>query len=415
MKLRQSISKFCAALMAGVITWFCIPAIPTTAKDNLSLRIANVEVDPASLGDDRLVTVDVRISGNDQGFIASEFGIAFDNRLKLQNVRTVGDIGAAFNYASTEDHHMIWFSGANPETGDGASSERTQLFSLDFVLPDNYAVGDMYYIKYEWVGVDGSPAFWYIDRGQDALDSLMAYSTTGAISIPSPDAPRLSRSDLTMNQDESFTLTAQNVDGDGVWFTDDDTIASVKDGTITALSPGSCNVSVFYAEANALLTCEVHVRSNYIYSMFDEAPIIIHSPDQAVQLEYPNAVGMVQWLTTNANVVLVDDGKLTPVTNGTAQIIASCNGISKLKTVTVLFDEQPTSEPDALSGDINHDSVIDILDVILLNKYLLGSASFDDTQKTAADVLHDDVLDSTDSLTLLKFIVKLTDSIPVEV
>lgn len=199
MKLRQSISKFCAALMAGVITWFCIPAIPTTAKDNLSLRIANVEVDPASLGDDRLVTVDVRISGNDQGFIASEFGIAFDNRLKLQNVRTVGDIGAAFNYASTEDHHMIWFSGANPETGDGASSERTQLFSLDFVLPENYAVGDMYYIKYEWVGIDGSPAFWYIDRGQDALDSLMAHSTTGAISIPSPDAPRLSRSDLTMN------------------------------------------------------------------------------------------------------------------------------------------------------------------------------------------------------------------------
>lgn len=59
--------------------------------------------------------------------------------------------------------------------------------------------------------------------------------------------------------------------------------------------------------------------------------------------------------------------------------------------------------------------MIDILDVILLNKYLLGSASFDDTQKTAADVLHDDVLDSTDSLTLLKFIVKLTDSIPVEV
>ncbi len=414
-KLRLGATKLCAVLLAGLTMGHCLPAIPTAAADHLRLRISNVEVDSTLLDTNRVVTVDVDIDGNDQGFIAAEFGIAFDSRLKLQSIRTEGDTGNAFSFSSTEENHMIWFSGANAETGDSSSSGKTRMLSLDFVLPESCAVGDAYYIGYEWIGVDGAEAFWYVDRGEDALNSLMTYSVTGTISIPSPDAPRLNRSELTMNQGESFTLTAMNVSDDGVWFTDDDNIVSVKDGIITALSPGMCHVSVFYASVNALLTCEVNVRSNYVYSMFDEAPVIIDSPDQEVVLEYPNAVGMTQWVSTNSNIVMVEDGVLLPVANGTAQIIASNNGVSKLKTVTVQFEEETTAPPAVIHGDINNDGQVDILDVILMNKYLLGSADLDAMQRTAADVLHDNTLDSSDSLTLLKFVVKLISVLPVEI
>lgn len=67
------------------------------------------------------------------------------------------------------------------------------------------------------------------------------------------------------------------------------------------------------------------------------------------------------------------------------------------------------------SGDINGDDAIDILDVILLNKFLLGSASLSDVAKASADVDENQVIDATDSLFVLKKVVELIDSLPVGV
>ena len=73
----------------------------------------------------------------------------------------------------------------------------------------------------------------------------------------------------------------------------------------------------------------------------------------------------------------------------------------------------PTSENAPEYGDINLDSTVNIMDVILINKYLLGSATLDDAQKANADVNNDSTIDSTDSLNLLKFIVELLPTLPV--
>ncbi|MBQ4465077.1 MAG: dockerin type I repeat-containing protein [Oscillospiraceae bacterium] len=71
-------------------------------------------------------------------------------------------------------------------------------------------------------------------------------------------------------------------------------------------------------------------------------------------------------------------------------------------------ETQPSSvefTPLPLQGDLNEDGSRDILDVILLNKYLLGSCTLTESQKCSADTTADGVLAPEDSLTLLHWIV----------
>ncbi len=58
-------------------------------------------------------------------------------------------------------------------------------------------------------------------------------------------------------------------------------------------------------------------------------------------------------------------------------------------------------------GDCNGDKAIDIMDVIAVNRYLLGGATFTDSQKKAADVDGSGKVDTTDSLNILKYVVEL--------
>lgn len=62
--------------------------------------------------------------------------------------------------------------------------------------------------------------------------------------------------------------------------------------------------------------------------------------------------------------------------------------------------------------DINNDGSVDLLDQILLNKYLAGSVSFTAIQKRAADVNADGVVNQLDADMLTDFLVHLIDSVP---
>lgn len=79
----------------------------------------------------------------------------------------------------------------------------------------------------------------------------------------------------------------------------------------------------------------------------------------------------------------------------------------------VIGDETPvTTEPaeEIVLGDLDGSGSVDIMDVILVNKYLLGSASFTEADKAAADVDGNGEVDSTDSLNILKRVVEIITS-----
>ena len=420
---QQTILRWIFGGLAPLLLIWQLPVIPADAGGDIAMRISKTTVTDAELADNRLRSVDVIIEGNENGFYAAEFGIAYDSRLALQSITPCCKAAESFCFNSTSENHMIWFSGANADPKNAATSGRAQLFRLDFVIPEDYSIGDEYVVTYEWSGVDGSSSFWYNDQKQDISDSLMSYSRAGSIAVPSPDAPRLNKTAVEINPYGTAKLNVENSGAAGVWFSDNEEIATVADGIITGVSPGNCIVSVFLEETGSLLSCEVTVRDEYLYSMFDSDPVTIFSKSQVVRLEYPNAVGMVTWISTNPNIVTVDDGLLTPVSNGTAQIIATNNGVSKPRTVTVQLGTppQPTTAPtetesipdETVYGDVNHDSKTDIMDVISLNKALLGVQELDDAARRNADVFQDGKIDSSDSLYLLKSVLEMIETLPV--
>ncbi|MBQ4464825.1 MAG: hypothetical protein II916_02525, partial [Oscillospiraceae bacterium] len=79
-------------------------------------------------------------------------------------------------------------------------------------------------------------------------------------------------------------------------------------------------------------------------------------------------------------------------------------------------EEQPSSNPVAATkyGDVNGDGEINIMDVIALNKFLLGSTSLSDEAKANADVDNNGKVESNDSLNILKYIVELIDTLPIK-
>ena len=82
--------------------------------------------------------------------------------------------------------------------------------------------------------------------------------------------------------------------------------------------------------------------------------------------------------------------------------------------VDVLFLEEASSDPllghNSLEnkGDVTLDLELDIMDVIAMNKYLVGASTLCDTAKKNADISGDGTPDTTDSLDIMKEIVGLT-------
>ena len=73
-----------------------------------------------------------------------------------------------------------------------------------------------------------------------------------------------------------------------------------------------------------------------------------------------------------------------------------------------------TTGKDAVIGDVTLDGAVDIMDVIALNKFLLGSETLSDEAKAAGDADGNGSLDSTDSLNILKFVVEIVSELPIQ-
>ena len=79
-------------------------------------------------------------------------------------------------------------------------------------------------------------------------------------------------------------------------------------------------------------------------------------------------------------------------------------------------ETKPTSAPDtkAVYGDVNLDGDVDILDIIVLNRALLGAASLSDDAAANADVDKDKKPTPADSLNIMKYLVGLIAALPVK-
>lgn len=432
-------------LSAAVVTAIMCSGIPTgfraeAAQQAPSLNISKIEVSHDSIGEDRIVSVDVRIDDNDAGFLAAGFGIVYDDRLVLEDVVRNNAPGNVFEYAENADGHIAWFSGASGDASGTACTGRQTLFTLQFLLPENYAVGDVFYISYSWESAARNASYWYTDKETNQIDWIQTHSIGGSIRIPDPDAPRLSYSEVQMNQRETAAIGLLNYEGVGIWYTEHPEIAYFEDptiGEITAVSPGTC--TAYCLAGTTLLMCDVTVTSEYYYNITSAYTISLTDPTQEVYITYPNPEGSVIWLSTRPDLLTVSNtGKVTGLKNGTCQIIGTSNGVSFARQVVIDFPvedsteeitDEPTTEPftgetvngtngatDELNieyGDVDENGRVNLVDVVVLNKHLMVGIPLTENGRLAADVVKDNNLNAVDSLAILKYCVGLLPSLPV--
>jgi hypothetical protein len=84
-------------------------------------------------------------------------------------------------------------------------------------------------------------------------------------------------------------------------------------------------------------------------------------------------------------------------------------------TLTIHFNSTGPvlTEDDQLYGDVNSDNTVNILDVVTLNKVLIGKYELSDVQSSAADVNLNGTPDASDAVTIMKYVVKLISKLPL--
>ncbi|MBE6850438.1 MAG: hypothetical protein E7504_01680 [Ruminococcus sp.] len=119
--------------------------------------------------------------------------------------------------------------------------------------------------------------------------------------------------------------------------------------------------------------------------------------------------------TTNSEISVGNVGSDYTVTKFETSLSNGSVTVGTKETDPPETDPPATDPPatDAVYGDVDCNGKVDILDIIVLNKNLLGAADVTPQGKINADVNKDGKPGSDDSLSILKFIVKLIDKLPV--
>ena len=118
--------------------------------------------------------------------------------------------------------------------------------------------------------------------------------------------------------------------------------------------------------------------------------------------------------TGNGNYLVGDMnefGKVYMSTVGCGIVYGMPSGSQPATTPT-----ETDTESDILWGDADENEIVNILDVITLNKSVFGKEKLTDKGKRNADVDQNDVADATDSLNILKYIVGIikAESFPIQ-
>ena len=208
----------------------------------------------------------------------------------------------------------------------------------------------------------------------------------------------------------------------------------VPQATVRALKPGTVTIKG-ETDSGLTATCTLTVRdhthylngaygpaggysSAVFYSEADAQAEFTIEDESIARISDIGEMGALMEHTQKIRLELLRPGTttLTAVTpDGRA---VTCEVIVTSLETTAIYCEQTTSSTTTTvttpaegvkKGDVNGDGAIDIMDVIRLNKFLLGADTLSEVQSAAADVDGNDALDPTDSLLILKFTVKLID------
>ena len=162
----------------------------------------------------------------------------------------------------------------------------------------------------------------------------------------------ISKSTLPLTEGDSETLTAtvspSNATNKAVnWSSSDAGVASVSDGKVTALKPGTTTITVSTADGGKTATCAVKVEAKKIpvtgVTLDKEETGLVEGEEVTLvaTLAPENATEKtVEWSSSDEKVATVKDGKVTAVAPGTATITVKTVDGSKTATCKVTVEKK---------------------------------------------------------------------------
>ena len=181
------------------------------------------------------------------------------------------------------------------------------------------------------------------------------------VTVEKPSAPptaiTLSHAEISLVAGEQKTLVATASDGGAIaWSSDNLSVATVKGGTVTAVSEGTANITAACGAGKAVCTVTVTKKPAPPPEFPDPAPTVTVAISQTALTLNVGSVrilsatasdgGAVTWTSDRPAVASVQNGTVTALSSGTAKITATSGKANAVCTVTVTAAPQPDPSPD---------------------------------------------------------------------
>jgi uncharacterized protein YjdB len=163
----------------------------------------------------------------------------------------------------------------------------------------------------------------------------------------------LNTSTIEMVEGETFNLIATVSPNDAVydkviWASSNASVASVNQGTVTALKQGTSTITASAGGKSATCTVKVSAKVIAVTSVtLDKTSLSMKIGDSETLTATVNPADAtdktITWMSSDVSVVTVSDGKLTAKDSGTATITAKAGNCTADCTVTVSVDVESVS------------------------------------------------------------------------
>jgi uncharacterized protein YjdB len=220
-----------------------------------------------------------------------------------------------------------------------------------------------------------------------------------------PDSILLSESNLTLEVSMQHTLTATLVpeiasDVTLLWSSSNTRVATVNQGTVTAVAPGECDITVSCQGKQAV--CHITVVEQIVRITLDQHEARMQ-PNQMLTL-YPTVTPRPTELMVTSSDQSV---ALARIASGRVQVVSVNAGTAVITVNSVDGTAVPDSCVVIVSGgvgDVNGDGIVGIADVTTLIDYLLSK---DETtiDMESADVNGDGLVDIADATSLIDYLL----------
>lgn len=160
----------------------------------------------------------------------------------------------------------------------------------------------------------------------------------------SVDYITLDKSEAELGIGNTLTVNVVDHSGEVTWSSNDESVATVDNGVITAVAQGSTKIVATCgsatAEVNVLVKGEPGPVTDYV--TLDKTELQI-KPGETGTINVTSSSGTVTWETSDASIATVENGVVTGVALGNATITARCGDASA--TVNVIVTENPAPTP----------------------------------------------------------------------